>query len=308
MRKTALALVLLLFVACSDDVETKRPDPEPAPTETAALPTPNGSSEEENTGVKEFAGQTIPLQVWFLKPNSGDPDEGFHELYLHHVAVTRTEAIGRAAIEQLLRGVPPDLRATEVYSIVPEGTELLGLTIEGGGTAVVDFNRRFEQSGMGTSGGEPQLAQVVYTLTQFPTVKRVAFEIEGERIGGSGRPFGGHGEQLPRFQTRKYWESMLPPIVVESPHAGEKVSDVIFMTGIANVFEATVGYRLRSKETGRILQKGFTTATCGTGCYGTFSQMIPLEFPPQSVVLEVFESSAEDGRPLHLVRIPLVGG
>ena len=295
-RVLAIAASLVVLVACNGDVEPRRPDPEPAPeaTETEAEPEPTET--EAEGGVKDFAGGTVPLQVWFVKPGR----DGNPELLLHHVPVPRTEAIGRAALEQLLLGVPgPLVETDDALTVVPEDTELLGLTIDDG-TARVDLNRAFEDTGMGATADGLQVAQVVYTLTQFPTVKRVEFLLEGEPV----EMLGGHGIILDGPQTRKDWEQWLPPIVVETPHAGEVISDRFMLTGIANVFEATVSYRIRS-ESGRIIKKGFVTATCGTGCYGTFSQMVPIGTSSRSVVLEVFESSAEDGSPLHMVRIPL---
>lgn len=60
-----------------------------------------------------------------------------------------------------------------------------------------------------------------------------------------------------------------------------------------------MSYRLRG------MHEGFTTATCGSGCYGTFSELVPLHVKARTdVVLDVFESSAEDGRPLHKVTVP----
>lgn len=296
MTRVVIVLSVILLAACTGANEPTHPDPGPARSQTAVAPEPEETEKSEG-GVKDFADTKIPIQLWFLTGG----DRGRPRLFLHHVAVPFSQAIGRASLERLLRGVPPSL-GDRVFTIVPEDTELLGLTIDDG-TARVDFNRAFENTGMGSAVDGSQIAQVVYTLTQFPTVKRVEFLLEGEPV----ELLGGHGILLDGPKSRKDYESMLPPIVVESPHAGEELADRLFLTGIANVFEATVSYRFRNNETGRILQKGFTTATCGTGCYGTFSQMVPLDFPPQSVVLEVFESSAEDARPLHLIRIPLNG-
>ena len=297
-----VACAVLLLASCTSESGTTSADPEPAPAESSPTPAPSGTEEVESD---KTTGRTIPIQVWFLQPNSQDPEVGFHELLLHHAEVPATQAVARAAIEELFRGVPKSLaKSDDAYSIVPEGTELLGLTVADG-TATINFNRRFEESGMGTSGGEPQLAQVVYTLTQFPTVKRVAFEIEGEPVGGKGRAFGGHGAILPRFQTRKTWESMLPPIVVESPYSDQGVDWTFDLYGIANVFEATVSWRLLDPD-GEVIKEGFTTATCGTGCWGEFEERISIErFPERRAILQVFESSAEDGSPMNMVEVPL---
>ena len=282
----------LLLAACTGETETARPDPEPAPSETTPTPTPVVTEVTD----EDDPGRTVPLQVWFLSQLRGEP-----VLRLHHAHVPATQAVGRAALMELLAGVPDDLEALDprATSAVPEETRLLGLTIENG-TAAVDFNDEFGDTGLGTTYDGIQIDQVVYTLTQFPTVKRVDFLINGERP----EYIGGHGIVLDGPQTRKGHQHWLPPIVVENPYPGQHVEPPIRITGIANVFEATVSYRLETLG-GGLLHKGFTTATCGTGCYGTFSESLPLHVKATTeVVLEVFESSAEDGSPLHKVRIP----
>lgn len=286
-RIATIAVALLLLAGCTDD-GPDRPDPEPAPDVTEAESPAETPGE---TPTEEVSDRTIPIQVWFV-----DRDI---KLYPHHAEIPATMAVGRAALEALFAGVPDDAPAKTV-TIVPDGTELLGLTIDKG-TARVDLSSDFEDTGMGSAADGLQVAQVVYTLTQFPTVKRVEFLIEGEVID----VIGSHGIVLDGPQTRKDWESALPPIVVLSPYPGQELTPPIPMHGIANVFEATVSYRVRD-DSGKIVDEGFVTATCGTGCYGTFAKAIQLDVDlPAEVVLEVFESSAEDGRPLHMQRIPL---
>ena len=292
-RALVAALSLVLFVSCTADPETTtRPDPEPVPTETQATPEPN-----ETTAEEDAAGEKTTVQVWFVEPGR----DATPQLLLHHVEIPATQAVGRAAIEQLLRGVPGDLAArSAAMTIVPEDTELLGLTIEGG-TARVDFNRAFEITGMGTSSDGYQIPQVVYTLTQFPTVKRVEFLLEGEPV----EVIGGHGIMLDGPQTRKDWETALPPIVVESPYPGRTVDWTFDLFGIANVFEATVSWRLIDSN-GKKIDEGFVTATCGTGCWGEYEARISIERQEDtSATLQVFESSAEDGSPLHMVEVPI---
>ena len=63
---------------------------------------------------------------------------------------------------------------------IPDGTTLLGVTIKNG-VATVDLSTEFD-SGGGTASMQYRLAQVVYTLTQFTTVKSVVFQIEGETV------------------------------------------------------------------------------------------------------------------------------
>ena len=281
-------VVVVLFGACTDDGPEPKPDPEPAPTETST----EAPDESPTTAAK--TGRTIPLQVWFLTELRGEP-----VLRLHHVYVPATQAVGRAAIEALLAGVPEDLERLDpkASSAVPEETELLGLTIDSG-VATVDFNEEFGNTGLGSSYDGIQIDQVTWTLTQFPTVKRVRYLIDGE-VPKEG--IGGHGIIVDKPETRKNSENYLPPIVVESPYLGQKVDGGFTISGLANVFEANVNYRIRG-----LLPVQFTTATCGTGCYGTFEAELGLSVKaPTDAVLEVYESSAEDGRPLHKVSIPI---
>jgi hypothetical protein len=95
------------------------------------------------------------------------------------------------------------------------------------------------------------------------------------------------------------------PIVVTQPKPGDELTSPFELAGNANVFEATVSYRLVAE--GSRLAKGFTTATCGSGCRGTYSKRIRFDVDePTEAVLQVFESSAEDGSPLHLVKVEVM--
>ena len=130
------------------------------------------------------------------------------------------------------------------------------------------------------------LAQVVYTLTQFPEVERV--------------------EVQERFLTRADFEEQTPAILVESPLAFEEVASPLRVTGTANTFEANFEYELTDTD-GRIVDESFVTATSGTGTRGTFDFTTDAYTVPFDGVgaLIVFERSAEDGSRINLVEIPL---
>ena len=61
-----------------------------------------------------------------------------------------------------------------------------------------------------------RLAQVVFTLTQFPQIDAVVFRIEGQRV----TVFSGEGIALDRAQTRADSENVLPAIFVDGPAYG----------------------------------------------------------------------------------------
>jgi hypothetical protein len=78
------------------------------------------------------------------------------------------------------------------------------------------------------------------------------------------------------------------------------------VTGFANVFEATVSLEVVDAD-GNVVLEEFTTATCGTGCWGAFSFSIDYQFEGTETV-RVFWHSAEDGSPSDVVSVPVAWG
>jgi len=235
--------------------------------------------------------RTFTYQVWLTQ------GEGF--LFVSQRTATFEPGVGRIALNDLLSGPSTAERGAFIGSEIPDGTELLGLDIEGG-VATVDLSDEFGEGGS-TLEETARLAQVVYTITQFDTVRSVRFRIAGEPV----EVFGSHGIALDRPQTRRGYQVLLPAILVESPTIGERVDNPVTISGTANVFEATVSLRILNAR-GKEIAATFTTATCGTGCRGDYSVSVGYRVDrEQPGIIEVFESSAEDGRPMNVVRIPV---
>ena len=78
-------------------------------------------------------------------------------------------------------------------SLIPEGTRLLGASVKNG-TATLNFNEAFElNQTVGVEGYIAQLMQIVYTATEFSTVRSVQILIEGEKkdyLGSEGQWIG----------------------------------------------------------------------------------------------------------------------
>lgn len=287
----------LLAAACGSQgavpvgpVSTGSPggSPEPsAPPEESPSPEPLPTS-----------GETFTYELWFSLPNPlGGP-----YLFVTRRTEPFTPGVGRAALTALLAG-PNDLeRSVDVGTAVPAGTGLLGLDIDGG-IATVDLSGAFE-SGGGTASTTMRLAQVVYTLTQFPTIRGVRFRLDGRPV----TVFGGEGIVLDRPVTRKDYDALLPAILVEHPSVGDRVDSRVTVSGSANTFEANVRIRVVDGR-GDILADTFTTATCGTGCRGTFEERVRFRRPAEPGEwgeIVVFEESARDGSMINVVRIPVV--
>jgi hypothetical protein len=130
------------------------------------------------------------------------------------------------------------------------------------------------------------LAPAVYTLSQFDPSHAVEV---------SGKPY-----------TRADFEDETPAILVESPLPFQTVhGPALVAAGTANTFEATFDYELLDAE-GKVLASHFVTATSGSGTRGTFSFSAAFSVPrTEPGKLVVFERSAENGKRIHEVEIPL---
>ena len=120
------------------------------------------------------------------------------------VRAVETPSVGANAIRALLQGPTPAEQDAGLYSSIPSNTLFLGLNISEG-LATVDLSREFEVGG-GSSNILSRLAQVVYTLTQFPTVDRVLFHLDGEPVD----VFSGEGVVLEEPVDRSSYATILP--------------------------------------------------------------------------------------------------
>lgn len=96
------------------------------------------------------------------------------------------------AVNALLSGPLPDERSKNCMSLIPEGTRLLGASVKNG-VATLNFSEEFEFNPVGVEGYIAQLTQLVFTATEFSTVKSVQFLIEGEKkdyLGSEGQWIG----------------------------------------------------------------------------------------------------------------------
>jgi hypothetical protein len=147
-----------------------------------------------------------------------------------------------------------------------------GVTVAGG-TATVDA----------PNASDDQVAEIVYTLTQFPTVSRVDV---GGRTG----------------LTRADEASYAPLILVDEPAAGATVPATIRVTGSAVVFEATLVVEL--VRDGTVLDKQTVTATAGAPERGTFETTLHAPTPGDATV-EAYAPSAENGSRQHEMDVPV---
>jgi hypothetical protein len=234
---------------------------------------------------------TMQLQAWLIRDGLASPTL---------VTAPSTQSVGRAAMLSVLAGPTDQQRRSGVTTMVPDGTRLLGLSVRGG-TATVDLSSEFEAPGDAGSV-TARLAQVVYTLTQFPTVTRVAFRIDGQAVTA----FPGSGTPLSRPQTRQDYADAIPVIAVVTPEAHSIARTPLRVSGVANVFEANVSIEVLDAN-GHTVGGTVTTASCGTGCVGTFDAQVTYHVAArqQGTVVVHDDDAAGTGTYPHEVRIPV---
>jgi germination protein M len=87
----------------------------------------------------------------------------------------------RDTLETLLKGPTSQEINLGLLSMIPSGTTLRSVVVRGD-VAYVDFSESFRFNSLGIEAMKAQLKQVVYAATEFPTVKKVQFLIEGKRV------------------------------------------------------------------------------------------------------------------------------
>jgi len=178
------SLGIILAGCGSDDAVSLGPPPRTGPSEINATP----------TGTSTVATSTS-VEVWFASGERRVAERRTH---------TPTLGVAAAALEALLAGPTRAERASGVSTAVPAGTRLLSVSINGG-IATVDLTSEY-QSGGGSFSMQVRLGQVVYTLTQFPTVKKVRFQLDGAPVN----VFSGEGIVLDHPVGRSDYKELAP--------------------------------------------------------------------------------------------------
>jgi len=312
----ALAGLLLIVAACTSSgglgpvptiPPTTAPSVEPGPSdETPSIPpspsaSPSGSASSSPSTPPSgepspsTTAETMLVRAYYVL----DGPSGVEGLVPTLRVVPKSTGVARSAMNALLDPDAVLARYNQLSTGIPSGTKLLGITIKNG-VATVDFSSEFE-SGGGSASAAYRLGQVTYTLTQFPTVRAVLFQVEGRTV----TTFGSEGIVLDGPQTRKDFEDLLPSIFVDRPAFGAAANNPARVTGNANVFEATFRVALLDGS-GKVLVDQQAMATCGSGCRGTFDVTLQYDVPKaQYGTLRVYFGSAKDGSPQDIRDYPV---
>ena len=311
---TVLAAVVLLAAACSPATGALGTPATPPATSNPSVEVPTADVTPDAaspTPTAQPTGSTTPSGGPTATPDSTPAPTATVIVRAYFLAnehlvpvlreIPRTQAVATAAIRELLAG--PNAReqvaSPALVTTIPAGTQLLGLSITNG-VATIDLSREYETGG-GSASMFGRLSQVVYTLTQFSTVDGVLFKLDGQPV----TIFGGEGLILDHPVGRADYHDQLPAIFVDRPAWGAALGNPGTVTGLANVFEATFRVQLMDAG-GAQLADQQVMATCGTGCWGTFSAQLSYTVAKaQWGTLRVLDYSAKDGSPENVTDYPV---
>jgi Sporulation and spore germination/Immunoglobulin-like domain of bacterial spore germination len=260
LRVAALISTCVLATACgSSGATVVGSGQNGGPTGVGAIVSTSSGGGSASAPVTGHTPATMPVEVWLARRGKLWPVER---------GVPATVAVVRAGIAALLRGPSRAETASSVTSAVAPGTQILGISLHKG-IATVDLTSDFQ--GHGVAGERLALAQLVFTVTQYPTVRGVTLHLDGAPVTAFA-----DGLVLPDpiGRTSMGFARLVPPITVTTPRPGASVRAPFTVSGVADVFEAGLTYKLLDAS-GHELGSGSSSASCGTGCPGTFSFQIP---------------------------------
>ncbi|MFJ1556277.1 GerMN domain-containing protein [Streptomyces mirabilis] len=300
----ALTLPLLAVTACGTTTGTGTPGgTNPSTPPTAATGTSGGTS-----GARPPSGPTAPEATAApTTATSGDTTTlvrvGVYFLHREKVSpaprTVTAPTTATAAVRALLAGPDRYERAHGRATAIPSGTRLRSLVVRNH-VATVDLSGRHDDEG-GSLSMRERLAQVVFTVTRFPTVHKVAFEVHGKPVTS----FGGEGIVLNGPVGRSDFEDRAPALLVESPLIGDTARTPLRVWGSADTFEAQ--FRLRVTDTtGRTAADVVVRATSGTGTRGTFDVTFPYKAARTGPgLLTAYVLSPRDGTPVTVDTVSL---
>lgn len=171
---------------------TEEPSPKPS-TKKEETPKDTTIKNKENVPVKtETKVQQTPLTttatLYFITVNS---DGSISRKQIKRT-LPKTDSPLTNSINSLLKGLEQENVNQNTMTLIPEGTKLISASVKDG-IATLNFTENFEYNSFGVEGYIGQLMQIVYTATEFPTVKSVQFLIEGEHkdyLGSEGQWIG----------------------------------------------------------------------------------------------------------------------
>ncbi|MHB8842154.1 MAG: GerMN domain-containing protein [Candidatus Aquicultor sp.] len=296
MRKpNVVPLVTFIFFVLASIVLTGCPRPVTTTTTTSGATT-TASAPTSTTTKKEIA-----VTLYFIKD--------FQEtsfLVPERRSIPETESVARATLEELIKGP----QQPGLARVIPAKTKVRSIKIANN-LATVDLSRDVLEANVGSEGEALGIAQIVNTLTEFPTIKRVMFLVEGRdrgtidgreiqdwwgHVGLSEQPF---SRNVGLIQGGKVSSNT---ITVNSPRAFTTVSSPLTVEGTATVFEAQFNVRITDIDGTVLAQESILASNFLNGTFNEKVSFKKPKTPGRGTVLFYF-NSPRDGSEVKMASV-----
>jgi len=126
----------------------------------------------------KFSSDKTMVKVFFGHPVAGDMETECENVVALGRSTAKTTAIGRAALEELFKGLADQEKELGYITSINPGVNIQKLTIENK-VAKIDLSKELEQAVGGSCRVAAISAQIAETLKQFPTVASVIISVDG---------------------------------------------------------------------------------------------------------------------------------
>ena len=156
-------------------IDPAPPATQPAPSDTIKeqpdTPAPPHPLEDDT----ELEGALQDTSIYFISVQDGVIKPVYVTRQVRRVApMTHT-------LQWLIEGPTPEESEQGLLNLVPPKSRLLSASVKDG-VAYVNFNDDFRYNHFGAEGTLAQLQQIVYSVTEFDTIRQVQILINGQRV------------------------------------------------------------------------------------------------------------------------------
>ncbi|TDD22415.1 hypothetical protein E1218_19370 [Kribbella turkmenica] len=257
-------------------------EPSAAPTAPAAT-SPGATLAPPERGKPEQVVKSAVVPVYWLGNRVGTNRAGEVRLYR-----TWAKVQGRPATEAVQILTTKEPGDPDYYSVW-RGARLNSVT-RSPGLITVDF-KQLPQARLDAAEATVAVQQLVYTVQGALSADTERVQITEQGRTGT-KLFGQIDSSSPLARAKSNDVQAL--IWITSPEEGTSVPTPVKVTGYGSAFEAHLNWRILDVKTGHVVAEG-PTRTAEAYKFTPFAFVVD-KLPPGYYTVEVFESSARDGR------------
>jgi len=189
--------------------------------------------------------QPLSLAVYYIKI---DNQKEYLIREIHNVHLVGDAA--KAAAQELIKSQPATKGAQAIF---PREANILSVSVENG-LATINFSREVLQANVGSEGEVLGIQSMVNTLTEFPEIKAVSFQVEG-KVDDRTKDWWGHAGLHNQPFHRDLSRVFEPAIWVTHPAENQIISVPLLVKGSARISGSTISIKLVDKNKNKIAQE-----------------------------------------------------